>query len=91
MISKNKLPYIEIYGFPGCGWCEKAKDLTSAYNLEYNYYILGKDITHAEFRELFPGMSKVPQIKINDIHIGGYDDLVKYFEENLGGYGEQSL
>jgi glutaredoxin len=84
-------PFIEIYGTPSCLWCNKAKDLISTYGLVYNDYHVGKDITPMEFREIFPGFTKVPQIKINGQHIGGYDELVKYLEETSNGFGEQSL
>ena len=77
-------PSIEVYGTPQCLWCVRAKDLISSRGLAYDEHHVGKDISPITFREMFPGLTKVPQIKINGSHIGGYDELVKYMNENYG-------
>lgn len=77
-------PSIEVYGTPQCLWCVRAKDLISSRGLAYDEIHLHKDISVAAFKDMFPGFIKVPQIKINGSHIGGYDELVKYMNENYG-------
>lgn len=72
---------VEIYGKPGCPYCEKAKQLCETRNLKYNYYTLDREYTKESLLEMFPGARTVPQIRIGDIKIGGYDQLLKYLEE----------
>ena len=38
----------------------------------------------ASLMERFPNAKTVPQIWINDKHIGGYDDLMKWLENRPG-------
>lgn len=72
---------IEIYGKPGCPYCEKAKKLCDTRLLKYNYYTLDKEYTREALLEMFPGARTVPQIRIGSTRIGGYDQLVTYLEE----------
>lgn len=67
---------IEIYTTMICPYCIRAKRLLDSENLDY------KEIDVSASRSLREAMTKraegrtsVPQIFINDIHIGGSDDL----------------
>jgi len=67
---------IEIYTKFGCPYCTRAKRLLAEKGVEYEEY----DITlggpkRAEMLERSGGASTVPQIFIDDRHIGGSDDL----------------
>ena len=64
-----------IYTKENCPYCVKAKQLVP----EYTEIVIGKDITREEFLDLFPNAKTVPQIIIEGEHIGGYTDLVDYF------------
>ena len=44
--------------------------------------LLGKDISRKEFFKKFPDTKTVPQIIIDNKHIGGYNDLEKWFAFN---------
>ena len=72
---------ITIYGKPSCGFCTKAKNLCESRSLDYEY----KDVTTATFMEelktAYPEVRAVPQIWVNDTHVGGYNDLVSYIED----------
>ncbi len=72
-----------IYTKSTCSYCVKAKQLLSSKSLEF----LEKNIETPELRlELlarYPQVKTVPQIYLGDVHIGGYDDLVKYFEQTI--------
>jgi glutaredoxin 3 len=57
----------------------------------YNEHVVGSDLTREQFLELFPNARTVPQIVINGKLIGGYDNLVEYFEGTENGFGEQSI
>ena len=72
---------IEIFGKPGCPYCEKAKKLCESRLLAFNYYTLGVEYTKEELLEEFPGARTVPQIRIGSQIIGTYDNLVTYLEE----------
>ena len=45
--------------------------------LLFTEFKIGEHITREEFIEKYPDYRTVPQIFINDEHVGGYDDLVK--------------
>lgn len=69
-----------ILTMPNCVWCDKAKSLIEARGGEY--------VSHSYTdHEMFPyllsvaNLKTVPQIWHGRKHIGGYEDLVKYFEE----------
>tara|TARA_R110002094_G_scaffold64796_7_gene74992 strand:+ start:179 stop:595 length:417 start_codon:yes stop_codon:yes gene_type:complete len=67
---------IVIYTRPGCGYCSMAKQLLNAKGNEFTEYnIWSKDEYRAEMIKRSGGASTVPQIFINDDHIGGSDDL----------------
>ena len=44
--------------------------------------LLGKDITREEFFKKFPYTKMMPQIIIDNKHIGGYNDLEKWLAFN---------
>lgn len=66
---------IEIYTTAHCPYCDRAKDIFKHKGLEYVEYRVDQD---AEKRQEMMTRSKrrtVPQIFINQHHVGGYDDL----------------
>jgi glutaredoxin 3 len=63
-----------------CPFCEKAKNLLDLKGIDYVEKVIGIDYTKDELLVLVPGAKSVPQIFIDDDHIGGCDDLVKYFQ-----------
>ncbi|MHC4458637.1 MAG: glutaredoxin domain-containing protein [Planctomycetota bacterium] len=68
---------IEIYSSGHCNYCEQAKALLEAKNLEYQIYDIASDETLLEeFRQRLPRSLALPQIFIGGEHIGGYEDLV---------------
>ena len=66
----------EIYGTDGCDHCQKAKQLLTQYDKPYTFIDVAEDedITAAFFNR-FPGVKTVPQIVLDDDHIGGYNEL----------------
>ncbi|MXO59613.1 glutaredoxin 3 [Altererythrobacter salegens] len=67
---------VEIYTKMFCGYCFRAKRLLDSKGVEYSEY----DITlggekAAEMRERKPDARTVPQVFIDDVAIGGSDDL----------------
>jgi len=70
-----------IYSKDNCLNCLKAKKKLSKFNPKI--VILNKDINREEFYKKFPKSKSVPQIIINNNHIGGYEDLEKWFAFNI--------
>jgi len=66
---------IEIYGKPRCPFCDNAKKLCEAKDLEYTYYEYIEDFSREELLEMFPGAKTFPQIKVDGVAIGGYKEL----------------
>ena len=69
---------VEIYTTDFCGFCNRAMQLLKSRNVKYKQY----DLTlNGEGRKAMSlragGKTSVPQIFINDIHIGGSDELIK--------------
>lgn len=70
------MPKVEMYVTEICPYCVRAKTLLQSKGVSYEEI----DVSHdAELREKMVeranGMRTVPQIFINDRHIGGSDDL----------------
>jgi len=67
---------VEIYTKFACPYCVRAKHLLDSKGVQYTEY----DVTmggakRAEMVARAPGAQTVPQIFINDVAIGGSDDL----------------
>ena len=71
---------IIVYSKPSCVYCDKAKSLLKQLGYEYEEKIVTKDLT---LEQLFEALGKqvrtIPQIVIDDKHIGGYNELKEYF------------
>ncbi len=67
---------VEIYTRWGCGYCVSAKALLDRKGVQYTEY----DVTmggepRAEMLRRVPGAMTVPQILIDDVAVGGSDDI----------------
>tara|TARA_Y100000590_G_scaffold460045_1_gene618499 strand:- start:241 stop:480 length:240 start_codon:yes stop_codon:yes gene_type:complete len=63
---------IIIYTKDNCPNCLKVKNILKKYNPKI--LKLEKDISREKFFEKFPNIKTVPQVIINNKHIGGYDE-----------------
>ncbi len=67
---------IEIYSTRVCPYCVKAKNLLQTKGLDYTEYLIDSDYSKMdEMLKRSGGRRTVPQIFINDKHIGGCDEL----------------
>ena len=67
---------IEVYSGDFCPYCVKAKSLLKNKGLEFLEYNVKRDMNRqAEMAKRAPGARTIPQIFINDRHVGGCDDL----------------
>lgn len=72
---------IEIYTKKDCPYCDKAKAFFIKKSLVFKE-ILIDDVSNSKFLEMSNrsnGRITVPQIFINNYHIGGADDLMKLY------------
>ena len=73
---------ITVYSKPACGYCDKAKALLTRLGYTYTEKVVTKDISLEElFEELGKQVRTIPQIVIDDKHIGGYNELTEYFAD----------
>ncbi|MEM9219747.1 MAG: glutaredoxin 3 [Cyanobacteria bacterium P01_F01_bin.150] len=67
---------VEIYTWKTCPYCIRAKLLLKWKQVKYiEYKIDGDGTARVKMAERANGRKSVPQIFINDAHIGGCDDL----------------
>ena len=69
------MPVIEVYASAFCPYCRWARALLDS--KEADYTVLDVDTDAALYRQMRERSQRtsVPQIFINDRHIGGFDDL----------------
>lgn len=67
---------VEIYIWNTCPYCKRALALLDSKGVKYTKYdITGDDAARAKMVERTGGPKSVPQIFIDDKHIGGCDDI----------------
>lgn len=71
---------ITIYSKTNCPYCVSAKQFLASKGYTYEEKIVGVDATREELLEAAPNARTVPQIIINGTLIGGYDDLVRNWD-----------
>lgn len=68
---------VEIYTTPTCPYCQRAKHLLNSKGVAFTEIDVSRDSALREaMTERAGGRRTVPQIFIDDQHIGGSDDLV---------------
>ena len=78
---------VEIYTWSTCPHSKKAKSLLQKKKVEYTEYCIdGDDLAREAMRKRANGGKTLPQIFINDLHIGGCDDL--HILEEIGSLDE---
>ncbi len=79
----TSMPKIVVYSGPHCPFCDKAKALLNRKNAEFEEFNVKEDVDKLdEMIKLSNGRMTIPQIFIDDKHIGGCDDL--YALESAG-------
>jgi glutaredoxin 3 len=67
---------VEIYTWSSCPFCIRAKSLLDRKGAEYSEYCIdGDEAARDKMRQRANGRSTLPQIFIDDRHVGGCDDL----------------
>ena len=67
---------VELYTTPICGFCHAAKRLLTSKGVSFSEVdVMADPSRRAEMTQRANGGRTVPQIFINDVHVGGSDDL----------------
>ncbi|BAY16281.1 glutaredoxin [Anabaenopsis circularis NIES-21] len=67
---------VEIYTWRTCPFCIRAKSLLTSKGVEFTEYSIdGDEEARDKMAQRANGKRSVPQIFINDRHIGGCDDI----------------
>lgn len=67
---------VEIYTWATCPFCIRAKNLLNRKGVEFTEYSIdGDEEARAKMSARANGRRSVPQIFINDHHVGGCDDI----------------
>ena len=64
-----------IYSKPACGYCVAAKNLMNNKGIEYEERYLDNQESIMQFITEHPDKRSMPQIWVDDEHIGGYEQL----------------
>ena len=73
---------IVIYSKNNCVFCNKAKHLVKSLGLTYEEKKMEEfDSPQAMLEDIGKQVRTMPQIIIDDKHIGGYNELVEYFTD----------
>ncbi|BAY62722.1 glutaredoxin [Calothrix brevissima NIES-22] len=67
---------VEIYTWRTCPFCIRAKNLLNKKGVEFTEYSIdGDEAARDKMAERANGRRSLPQIFINDYHVGGCDDI----------------
>jgi len=76
---------IEIYSKDNCTYCnaaiQVAQQVIQESDHELNIYKLDTDFNRNQLISMFPTAKSYPQIKIDNVSIGGYEELVYQLRE----------
>ena len=75
---------IEIYTKNACIFCDRAKEVFKSKNLTFSEYNVFTNPEYLdELLKRSNGLKKMPQIFINNQHIGGFDKLKLLIDKGL--------
>jgi glutaredoxin len=77
-----------VWSKDNCTFCDQAKALLEQRNIVYEERKIGHGYTREDLLEAVPTARTVPQIFVNNNHVGGFTELRKYIEETASGYGD---
>jgi glutaredoxin 1 len=81
--------FVVIYGRPGCPYCVRAVQLAAELSREHNDFayeyidMYEKGLTKTDLEPLVgKPVLTVPQIFVDEVHVGGCTDFEQYVEDN---------
>ena len=71
----SKITKAVVWSNVGCSYCEQAKNLLKSKNIEYEERNIAEGWKIQDLLEQVPNAKTMPQIWLDDEHIGGYYEL----------------
>lgn len=71
------MPNVVVYCTTYCPYCTRAKALFDKKGVEYSEINLDSQPEKRSEMESLSGRTSVPQIFIDDFHVGGFDDMAE--------------
>jgi glutaredoxin len=68
-----------VYSMAQCSYCVDAKLLLNEHNIDFEEVVLAEDMPVEDFMKMFPGVTSVPLVVMDEKQINGYDALVEEF------------
>jgi glutaredoxin len=78
-MSDNKF---YVYSKDGCGFCDKLTNFMESKGVNFEKFNLHSDFTSEEFLYKFGRSSTFPQVVMDNMHLGGMKDTVRFLLEN---------
>jgi glutaredoxin len=72
---------IEVYTLAECSLCNLTKRFLEGKKLSYTERVVNVDVSVNEVLELQPGNSSVPLVAIDGVVIGGWPELLDFFNK----------
>jgi glutaredoxin 3 len=69
-----------IWSKDTCPYCDQAKTLLTQKGIVYEERRIGVEYTREQLLEAVPSARTVPQIFLDDQHIGGFTELKQHFQ-----------
>lgn len=66
---------VEIFTAPNCDYCIAAKRLLEKHGVAYVEIDITKKERLVEYRELLPQVRCIPEVFMDGVHIGSYEEL----------------
>ena len=70
-----------VWSKPACVFCEKAKNLLKSKGIEYEEKNIADGHKIQDLLEMVPNAKTMPQIWLNEEHLGGYYELEAKLKE----------
>jgi len=77
-----------VWSKDNCAFCDQTKALLEQRNIAYEERKIGHGYTREDLLAAVPTARTVPQIFVNNNHVGGFTELRQYIEQTAGGYGD---
>ena len=69
-----------VWSKDACPFCDQAKNLLKSKGIEFEERNVSKDWTREQLLEAVPNARTLPQIFLDDAHIGGFTELRKHLQ-----------
>ena len=70
-----------VWSKPACPYCVKAKNLLKSKGIEIEEKNIAEGYKIQDLLELVPNARTMPQIRLDEEHIGGYHELEKKLQD----------